>query len=62
MHTKILRTATVIILAVVVYLGSFASIKNINMKGHEPIFSKDKETLYFWYTDDSLTDYINACA
>lgn len=26
----------------------------------EPTISNAKETLYFWYTDDSLTDYLNS--
>lgn len=28
----------------------------------EPIVSSAKETLYFWYTDDALTDYLNSVA
>ena len=28
----------------------------------ESIFTKQKETLYFWYADEALTDYLNSAA
>ncbi len=36
--------------------------KTINQEQEESIFTRGKETIYFWYTDEALTDYLGSAA
>lgn len=36
--------------------------KTISQETEDSIFSRNKETVYFWYTDEALTDYLNSAA
>lgn len=52
--------AVVCVLAGVVYVGE----SGMTMRREEekkPLFDR-KETIYFWYSDDTMTDYINSAA
>ena len=56
------------LLAVFVIICTLAGVVFVGFRGmtipkmeQESIFHK-KDAIYFWYTDDSLTDYINSAA
>lgn len=52
--------AVVCVLAGVVYVGeSGMTVRREEEK--KPLFDR-KETIYFWYSDDTMTDYINSAA
>ncbi len=36
--------------------------KTISQEQEESIFTRGKETIYFWYTDEALTDYLGSAA
>lgn len=36
--------------------------RTISQETEESIFTKNKETVYFWYTDEALTDYLGSAA
>ena len=36
--------------------------KTISQEQEETIFTRSKDTLYFWYTDEALTDYLGSAA
>lgn len=58
------------LLGVALILGMAAAVigigfsgKMIRQESEESIFTRDKkETIYFWYTDESLTDYLSSAA
>lgn len=50
--------AVVCILAGTLYVGGSGMTMNREEKGLLP----GKETIYFWYTDEALTDYVNSAA
>lgn len=51
--------ALVLVLAIAVIVGN--SGMTLPEKSQDSAFHK-KETIYFWYTDDALTDYVNSAA
>lgn len=60
--SKIIATAAVIAMAAAAIFGS-----TLKMSGEEEDASRlswfsDKETIYFWYSDDTMTNYINSAA
>lgn len=60
LKNRLLSIAVVLCLLVsVLYIG--LSGLTVKKESKESFFSK-KDTIYFWYTDDSLTDYINSAA
>lgn len=59
---KRLLMAAVILCAIGAVLAVGLSGKTIREQSEESIFTKEKETLYFWYTDEALTDYLNSAA
>lgn len=64
MHRK-RRAFSILLLVVMVvlsFLGSTQEIREIVEEVQQPVFHSDKETIYFWYSDDSLTNYINSAA
>lgn len=36
--------------------------KTVSQEQEETIFGRNKETIYFWYTDEALTDYLGSAA
>lgn len=52
--------AVVCVLAGVIYIGQ--SGMKINKEEDANLLFRNKETIYFWYSDDSLTDYMNSAA
>ena len=59
---KLGSVAAVVLAAVSALYGGTLEIKSIEEE--VPIFSRygDKETIYFWYSDDALTNYVNSAA
>ncbi len=65
MHLKRRLTSVVLVVAMVALTiwGSQVELPEVSPMQEEPIgFTSQKETLYFWYTDDSMTNYINNAA
>ncbi|MBQ2802899.1 MAG: extracellular solute-binding protein [Lachnospiraceae bacterium] len=61
--SKLLATAAVISMAAAAIYGSTLEMSGIEEEGSRlSWFGKDKETIYFWYSDESLTNYINSAA
>lgn len=59
---KRLFTTAAIACAAAVVAAVGLSGKTISKEQEETIFRKSKETLYFWYTDEALTDYLGSAA
>lgn len=60
---KRLLGAAVILCMAAVVIGIGFSGKSIRQESEESIFTRgNKETIYFWYTDESLTDYLSSAA
>lgn len=53
--------AVVCMLTAVVYVGA-SGMKIREEAEQKPLFGNNKETIYFWYSDDTLTDYLNSAA
>lgn len=65
MHFKsrILATAAVLIMAAAAIFGSTLEMKTMEQESVDlSWFSSKKETIYFWYSDDTMTNYINSAA
>ncbi len=58
---RILTAAVLIGAAAAVLLIGFSG-KTVSEEREESIFTRQKETLYFWYADEALTDYLNSAA
>ncbi len=61
MKKRILTAAALAGVAAAALLIGYSG-KGISEKVEESIFERHKETLYFWYTDEALTDYLNSAA
>ena len=63
MHFKsrIFATAAVLAMAAAAIFGSTREMASFQETGNS-LWSHDKETIYFWYSDDSLSNYINSAA
>lgn len=48
--------------AAVLLVGFFVKTAGPLEQPEESLFTKQKDTLYFWYTDEALTDYLNSAA
>ena len=59
---KRLFTMAAIACAAVAVAAVGLSGKTISQEQAENIFSRGKETIYFWYTDEALTDYLGSAA
>ncbi len=58
---RILTAAALACVAAAVLLTGYSG-RTVGEEREESIFAKHKETLYFWYTDEALTDYLNSAA
>lgn len=52
--------AIVCVMAGIVYVGN--SGMQVQTESKENLLFNNKETIYFWYSDDTMTDYINSAA
>lgn len=59
---KRLFMSAMLICAVVAVIGVGFSGRTISKQSEESIFTRHKDTIYFWYTDEALTDYLNSAA
>lgn len=59
---RFLATAAVALMAVFAVLGSRFSIPKPEEKTENVMEAEQKETIYFWYTDEALSGYINSAA
>ncbi len=57
---RLFTAAAVVCAAAVAAIG--LSGKTASQEQEETIFSKSKDTIYFWYTDEALTDYLGSAA
>lgn len=57
------RLIAIILLAVMTAGVVLVGVRGFSLpqQPQEPLFSR-KDTIYFWYTDDALTDYVNSAA
>ncbi len=63
MHFKsrIFATAAMLAMAAAAIFGSTREMASFQETGSS-LWSHDKETIYFWYSDDTLSNYINSAA
>lgn len=61
--SKLIATAAVIAMAAAAIFGSTFTL-NVEEEETNQVswFGTDKETIYFWYSDDTMTNYINSAA
>ncbi len=57
-----LFTAAAVVCAAAAVAAIGLSGKTASQEQEETIFSKSKDTIYFWYTDEALTDYLGSAA
>lgn len=60
LRKKLLAILAVVILLTVTFYG--ANLEDDGNDGLFSMFDKKKETIYFWYDDASMSDYINSAA
>lgn len=58
---RILTAAALACVAAAILLIGLSG-RTVSEEQEESIFTRHKETLYFWYTDEALTDYLNSAA
>lgn len=58
---RLLTIAAIACVAAVVAAVGLSG-KTISQEQEETIFTRNKDTLYFWYTDEALTDYLGSAA
>lgn len=58
---RLLAAAALACAAAAVAIIGFSG-KTISQESEDSIFTRNKETVYFWYTDEALTDYLNGAA
>lgn len=61
LRSRILAAAAVILMAAAAIYGSTREISTAEDAGSKVWYQK-KETIYFWYSDDALSHYINSAA
>lgn len=63
LKSKLIATAAVIAMAAAAIYGSTFEMSGVGEdSGRLSWFGSKKETIYFWYSDDTLTNYINSAA
>lgn len=64
MHLKkrLMAVAAVLVMAAAVLYGSAFGMGKASETDGPLAWSADKETIYFWYTDESMTNFINSAA
>ena len=61
--SKLIATAAVIAMAAAAIFGSTFTLSTAEEESSQVSwFGADKETIYFWYSDDTMTNYINSAA
>lgn len=59
---KLIATAAVVAMAAAAIYGSTMEMSGADEERGRLSWFGSKETIYFWYVDDSLTDYLNSAA
>ena len=62
LKTKILATAAVLVMAAAAIFGSTLEMSSAEEESTGLSWFSNKETIYFWYSDDTMTNYINSAA
>lgn len=62
LRKKLLAILAVVILLAVTFYGADLENSGDGEDGFFSMFSKKKDTIYFWYNDESMSDYINSAA
>lgn len=62
LKNKLIATAAVIVMAAAAIYGSTLKMSGAAEEGSRLSWFGNKETIYFWYTDDTMTSYINSAA
>ena len=60
--SRIIATAAVVAMAAAAIYGSTLKMGGIEEGSRSSWFDNQKETIYFWYSDDTLTNYISSAA
>ncbi len=63
--TRKRKLLTVLVILCVLAGMMYVGLSGMQISKEEPVnpfFVEDKETIYFWYADDSMTDFINSAA
>jgi maltose-binding protein MalE len=61
LKNKLTAIVLIVVMVIAVLYGSTMQISS-DKDDTAGLFTTDKETIYFWYTDETLTDYINSAA
>ena len=59
---KRLTAVGIIAIAAALTFGTAKSVRQVTEKQENTVFTKEKETLYLWYTDEALTSYLSSAA
>lgn len=59
---RVIAVATLIAMAALVMHGSTMEMSGVNQTGGRLSWMGQKDTLYFWYADEELTDYLSSAA
>ena len=62
LRKKLIASAAVLSMAAGVIYGSTLEMSGASQEGSRLSWFGSKETIYFWYTDDAMTSYINSAA
>lgn len=59
---RLLATAAVVAMAAVTIYGSTKQMSGVEENGSRLPWFGNKETIYFWYSDDTMTNFMNSAA
>ena len=60
LRSRLLKVTAVAAMAAALLYGS--TLPAIEREDDQPAWFEDKETIYFWYSDEALTDFVNSAA
>ena len=61
-HSRLLKVTAVAAMAAALLYGSTLPPREIEKEDDDTAWFEDKETIYFWYSDEALTDCVNSAA
>lgn len=59
---RLLSAAAVIVMAAAVFYGSSLEMRTVEEQPEEYSWFSHKDTIYFWYSDENMTNFINSAA
>ena len=64
MHFKrrLIAVAAVVAMAAAVFYGSTLEMRNTGEEGRRLSWFDRLDTIYFWYSDESMTNFVNSAA